>query len=189
MRIGLAVSLVAVLGCGGASAPAPRVVAATSPAADASTSRQALDAQLDAGTPTDASIEVPAEQDASALEDAALAPDAAAAASPDAGGVCVVVDFALDLRALSASPDTSEINMFVLGQMDDVRGLAPRSSNVEMRHFPGAGIMYAIFRGRSARAAMDACARTTRAYLEQAPRLPIIMEPVASVTEACRPCE
>lgn len=102
--------------------------------------------------------------------------------------VCVHVDIGLDLRALPQPASQASIDMFTLGQIDDFRELAPPASNVELRYQPGVGAMTADFTGVDEASARTACEQTVDRYMEQAPRLPILMEPAAQVTVPCAPC-
>jgi hypothetical protein len=96
--------------------------------------------------------------------------------------VVVEVELGLDLRALPVSPSEDMIDRYVLGQGDRLRERAPAGVDVEIRHIPGAGVLYARFRGSDPR---SACALTIADYLADAPRLPIIDEPAVHVTTPC----
>lgn len=79
--------------------------------------------------------------------------------------------------------------MFVLGEGDDVVSHATPGPRPEVRHMPGAGVLWISFDAASASDAIARCEQTIAAYLPEAPRLPIIMEPAVAVTEPCRACE
>ena len=91
----------------------------------------------------------------------------------------------LDLRALPTGSTPDEIDMYVLGQGDDLRRMAPAGVAVEIRHMPGAGVLDARFRAPDLATARTACEHTIEAYLAQAPRLPVIHEPGVQLTTPC----
>lgn len=112
----------------------------------------------------------------------ASAPPAARPASPHP---LVEAELGLDLRALPTGSTPDEIDMYVLGQGDDLRGMAPAGVDVEIRHMPGAGVLFARFRAPDLATARAACEHTLEAYLAQAPRLPVIHEPGVQLTTPC----
>ncbi len=95
----------------------------------------------------------------------------------------VTVRIGLDLRQLPTNTRPETIDVFVVGEGDDLRHHAPPNSDVEIRHVPGAGILIGVFRGAGARAA---CEHAVAAYMEHAPRLPITHQLAASVDEPCQ---
>jgi hypothetical protein len=95
----------------------------------------------------------------------------------------------LDLRALPTSATSSGIDMFVLGQGDRLRALAPPGAEVEIRHVPGTGGLIPVFRAPTEAEAEALCVRVVAEYLEHAPRLPVIMQPAAHLVEPCRVVE
>lgn len=186
----LAIGL-ALLGCGGStasppqSAPLSSETAAEPPPAE-TTARADTTAQADttarADTPADTSARTETPTDTPRDQRAAEAD--VLTARP-----CARVDIGLDLRALPHPPSEGSINMFVLSQIEKLRERAPASANVRMMHTPGVGMMSAFFEAEDVARAISVCTRTTRAYLDHAPRLPISMEPAAQVTTGCRACE
>lgn len=116
----------------------------------------------------------------------AAPPDAAPPAdAPALSRSFVEVELGLDLRALPTHSTPGMIDMYVLGQGDDLRNLAPAGVAVEIRHVPGWGVLYARFRAPDPAVARDACAKTVAAYLAHAPDLPVIHTPGAQVTTPC----
>jgi hypothetical protein len=98
--------------------------------------------------------------------------------------VVVEVELGLDLRALPQPASAEMIDTFVLGQGDKLRERAQAGVGVEIRHLPGAGVLYARFRGPDA---SRVCAEVIAGYLAGAPRLPVIDEPAVHVTTPCHP--
>jgi hypothetical protein len=99
-------------------------------------------------------------------------------------------DIGLDLRALphldGNPPSAGHIDLYVLGQGDDVSALAPGGVDVEVRHVPGTGHLIVVFRARTAKRALRACRSTVKKYLARAPTLPLTEESGASLIRRCR---
>jgi hypothetical protein len=112
-------------------------------------------------------------------------PAAPAEAALPGGGGAAAATIGLDLRALPTNAGAQGTDMFVLGQGDRIRRLAPAGVEVEIRHVPGSGVLIPVFRAATAAEAEAVCAQVVAAYLEHAPRLPVIMEPAAQLVEAC----
>lgn len=141
-------------------------------------------AQDRATTSVDHALPVLATPDASAAQDVAEPPIAASE-----GTACAEVRVGLDLRALPAGTGTGGIDLFVRGQASDLVGRAPAGLRPEIRTMPGAGVFDAVFRGATEGDAVSRCEQAVAAYLATSPRLPITMEPAASVIAACRACQ
>jgi hypothetical protein len=94
-------------------------------------------------------------------------------------------ELGLDLRALPVGTPRSGIDLFVLAQGDAIRRLAPTDARVSIRHVPGAGVLWARFEATTAAVAAGLCARVVADYLGRAPRLPITMQPAASLVRPC----
>ena len=107
------------------------------------------------------------------------------APAPAPSHTFVEVELGLDLRALPTHSRPDMIDMYVLGQGDDLRKLAPAGVDVEIRHVPGAGVLYARFRAPDPAVTRAACTRTVTAYLAQAPDLPVIHTPGVQMTTPC----
>ena len=121
---------------------------------------------------------------------AASEADAAAAAPEEAASTfTAVAELGLDLRALPTNSSTEAINLFVRGEADDLRRLAPPSSQPEIRWTPGIGWLSVAFSAATAAEAQALCTRVLEAYLAQAPRLPVIFEPAATLIRPCGPPE
>jgi hypothetical protein len=113
-----------------------------------------------------------------------------ALASADAAFPAVWVDIGLDLRALPANSSADHVDLFVLGEGDRLRNMAPPGVDVEIRHMPGAGVLYVVFRAATVSTARAACDRTVAVYFADPPRLPILTShgkplPAAHITEPC----
>jgi hypothetical protein len=100
---------------------------------------------------------------------------------PVTATTAVEAEIGLDLRAL---PTGTSPDQFVLGQGQDIRDLAPSGVDIEIRHVPGAGVLYAVFRS-PANDARAACAQVIGAYLAHAPKLPVVMTSAAQLVTPC----
>lgn len=118
-----------------------------------------------------------------AVPEAPAAP--AEAALPGGGEYAAAATIGLDLRALPTNAGAQGADMFVLGQGERIRQLAPAGVEVEIRHVPGSGVLIPVFRAATAEEAEATCAQVVAAYLEHAPRLPVIMESAATLVEEC----
>ncbi|MBI5501740.1 MAG: hypothetical protein HY907_15960 [Deltaproteobacteria bacterium] len=118
--------------------------------------------------------------------DDAPSTDASVAAQASPAG-CVAARVGLDLRALPVGTSTSGIDMFVAGQIDDIRRLVPAGVSAEFFVTSGVSSFDAVFRAGTPEDAAAACRRTLDAWLPTAPRLPVIMEPAATAGP-CEPC-
>jgi hypothetical protein len=77
--------------------------------------------------------------------------------------------------------------MFVFGQAHQLRELAG-DPPLRVSHMPGAGILWGAFDDADDATALARCERTVARYLVDAPRLPVNMEPAASVIDPCARC-
>jgi len=102
---------------------------------------------------------------------------------------CAQVDLGLDLRALPTSTDPDGVDMFVIGEAQDLRDVTFGEPPPRIFNTPGAGILLAKFDATTARSALTRCKQAVAEYMKTAPRLPILMTPAARVTTPCRPCK
>jgi hypothetical protein len=117
----------------------------------------------------------------------AAEPVAEPAAEP-APAACARVHLGLDLRAIGSDRSQSGIDMFVLSQAQELLDRAPPGPEPIVRHLPGTGILDVDFGAPSEPEALERCERALAAYLPEAARLPILMEPAVQVIEPCAPC-
>ena len=130
--------------------------------------------------------------DAGVAADAGLAADAVLVADTavDASLPAVTVELGLDLRALPTHTSPEHIDMFVLAQGDRMRELTPAGVDLEIRHVPGWGVLYAVFRAPSLAGARAACNQVVKAFMADPPHLPILpprgkAPSAASITTPC----
>ncbi len=100
---------------------------------------------------------------------------------------CATATLGLDLRALPAGTGPAGVDAFVLGQGDALRALAG-DPPLRLGHIPGVGVLMLTFAASPSEAALARCEGVIARYLERAPRLPVTMDPAASLTEACHAC-
>jgi mono/diheme cytochrome c family protein len=118
--------------------------------------------------------------------------DAGGAAGPaaDASLPAVSVELGLDLRALPTHSSPEHVDMYVLSQGDRLRDAAPAGVDIEIRHVPGWGVLYAVFRAATLSDARAACKRVITAYMADPPRLPLLpshgkAQSAVSITTPC----
>lgn len=120
--------------------------------------------------------------------------EGAASDAPEAGGEarawagCAVVHLGFDLRALRHGTRGNGVDMYVRSRADDLAQLAGEPT-MRMAHIPGTGVMWGYFDAVDTDSAVGRCEGAVTRYLQDPPRLPILMEPAVTVVQPCRPCD
>ena len=130
-----------------------------------------------------------AEQRAPPPESAPDAEEAPAEVVPasSSGLVCAFVRIGIDLRVLPTTALPAQREMFVRGEASDLTAAAGPGPTLDVRTWPGTGVVEALFGAESDEAAVQRCDGAVHTYIADAPRIPVTDDPAASVVEPCAP--